>query len=37
VQVLSVFQNASIGLLTWKRETGLLKRGESCRLVQEAR
>lgn len=37
VQVMSVFQNASIGLLTWKRETGTIKRGESCRLVQEAR
>ncbi len=37
VQIMSVFQYASIGLLTWTRETGTIKRGEACRLAQEAR
>lgn len=37
IQVASVFQNASIGLLFWARETVKLNRGEKCRLVQEAR
>lgn len=37
VQVMSVFQNASIGLLKWVRETVKVKRGEKCRLAQEAR
>lgn len=37
VQVMSVFQNASIGLLLWSRETANVKRGEHCRLFQEAR
>jgi hypothetical protein len=37
VQVASVFQNASIGLLFWNRETIKINRGEKCRLVEEAR
>jgi hypothetical protein len=37
VQVVSVFQNASIGLMLWTRETVKVVRGEKCRLVQEAR
>ena len=37
IQVASVFQNASIGLLLWVRETVKVNRGEKCHLVQEAR
>jgi hypothetical protein len=37
VQVLSIFENASVGLLTWLRETTVVKRGEKCRLAMEAR
>jgi hypothetical protein len=37
VQVLSVYQNASIALLKWVRETAKVNRGEKYRLVQEAR
>jgi LysM repeat protein len=37
IQIVAVFQNASIGLLLWVRETVQVVRGEKCRLVQEAR
>lgn len=37
IQVISVFREASIGLLSWDRQTPLVKRGEKCRLSMEAR
>jgi len=37
IQVISVFRNASIGLLLQMRETNVVKRGERCRLALEAR
>lgn len=37
VQIVSIFANASIGLLSWERETTVVKRGEKCRLIEEAR
>ncbi|MEO0141794.1 MAG: LysM peptidoglycan-binding domain-containing protein [candidate division WOR-3 bacterium] len=37
VQVVSVFANASVGLISWERETVVVKRGERCRLKMEAR
>lgn len=37
VQVVSVFQNASIALLLWERETNAIKRGEKIRLAMESR
>ncbi len=37
IQVISVFQKASIGLLLNVRETGVVKRGEKIRLAMEAR
>lgn len=37
IQVISVFRNASIGLLLHERETLTVKRGERCRLALEAR
>lgn len=37
IQVISVFKEASIGLLLWHRETEIVKRGERCRLTMEAR
>lgn len=37
IQVISVFRNASIGLLLQDRETLEVKRGEKCRLALEAR
>lgn len=37
IQVISVFQKASIGLLLNVRETGVVKRGETIRLAMEAR
>lgn len=37
VQVISIFEKACIGLLRWERNVPVLKRGEKCRLVMEAR
>jgi hypothetical protein len=37
IQVISVFRQASIGLLLWHRETELVERGERIRLSMEAR
>ncbi len=37
VQIVSVFANASVGLLSWERETPVVQRGERCRLKMEAR
>jgi hypothetical protein len=37
IQVISVFKQASIGLLLWHRETEVIERGERCRLSMEAR
>ena len=37
VQIISVFEDVSIGLLLWTRETPKVERGEKCRLAMEAR
>lgn len=37
IQIISVFRNASIGLLLSERETTKVERGEKCRLALEAR
>jgi len=37
IQIVSVFREASIGLLLWDRKTTIIKRGEKCRLSMEAR
>ncbi|MEO0137888.1 MAG: LysM peptidoglycan-binding domain-containing protein [candidate division WOR-3 bacterium] len=37
VQIVSIFERASIGLLRWEEKLPLIKRGERCRLVLEAR
>ncbi len=37
VQVISIFERACIGLLRWEQKVPVLKRGERCRLVMEAR
>ncbi len=37
VQVISIFEKACVGLLTWHLNTQTLKRGERCRLAMEAR
>lgn len=37
VQIISIFERASIGLLRWEEKVPAIKRGERCRLVMEAR
>uniref|UniRef100_A0A7C4XTM6 LysM peptidoglycan-binding domain-containing protein n=1 Tax=candidate division WOR-3 bacterium TaxID=2052148 RepID=A0A7C4XTM6_UNCW3 len=37
VQIISIFENASVGLLTWERTTPVVKRGDKCKLTMEAR
>ncbi len=37
VQVVSIFERACIGLLRWEQKIPIIKRGEKCRLVMEAR
>ena len=37
VQIISIFKEASIGLLLWHRETAIVQVGERCRLTMEAR
>ncbi|MCX7994319.1 MAG: LysM peptidoglycan-binding domain-containing protein [candidate division WOR-3 bacterium] len=37
VQIVSIFERASIGLLRWEEKVPTVKRGEKCRLVMEAR
>lgn len=37
VQVISIFEKACIGLLRWEEKVSVVKRGERCRLVMEAR
>ncbi|MEO0094593.1 MAG: LysM peptidoglycan-binding domain-containing protein [candidate division WOR-3 bacterium] len=37
VQVISIFERACVGLLRWEEKVPMIKRGEKCRLVMEAR
>lgn len=37
VQIVSIFEDVSVGILSQKRETPIVKRGERCRLAMEAR
>ncbi len=37
VQVVSIFERACVGILKWEQKIPVIKRGEKCRLVMEAR